>query len=51
MCEDCEMPLEAVKPRRFLGFDFHQHYNIFWVTDEDFAYITGHTMEFHEPGF
>ncbi|CAK0841778.1 unnamed protein product [Prorocentrum cordatum] len=39
-----ELPREGASTVRFLGFDFNQHYNLVWVSEREFAYITGHVV-------
>jgi WD40 repeat protein len=41
---DNELPKSVSRPSRFLGFDFHRHYNIVWTSETEFAYMTGHVV-------
>mmetsp|Transcript_98558 Transcript_98558/g.172003 ORF Transcript_98558/g.172003 Transcript_98558/m.172003 type:complete len:1962 (+) Transcript_98558:3-5888(+) len=42
--QDNELPGDITQPCRFLGFDFHRHYNLLWTSPQEFCYITGHTL-------
>jgi len=42
--EDQQLPRKITKIERHIGFDFHRHYNLVWVSDEEYAYIIGHVV-------